>query len=102
MSRYAINEPDPFQYDASPVDVQDEPRDGEPWPSELGSVSAAIDPAEHVAHAVLDAFQTLECEMAKCSTVDRALALRRICGSLYHSADRLALASTDKLNDLAS
>lgn len=100
MSRFDRNDVDPMdRYEARPIDVQDLPKDGEPWPSELGR---AIDPAEHAYHAVLDAFGTLECELAKASTTDRAQVLRRLCGAIYTSADRIALASTAKLEDLVS
>lgn len=100
MSRFDRNDVDPMdRYEERPIDVQDLPADGEPWPSALGR---AIDPAEHAYHAVLDAFGTLECELAKCSTTDRALVLRRLCDQVFQSADRIALASTSKLEDLVN
>lgn len=63
---------------------------------------APIDPAEHAAHAALDVFQTIEVELAKCSTPARAEALRRIADVIFKQADRVALAATSKLEDLAS
>jgi len=100
MSRYDRSDVDPMdRYESRPLDVADLPADGEPWPSELGR---AIDPAEHAYHAVLDAFSTLECELAKCSTTERALVLRRLCDQVYRSADRIALASTTKVEELVS
>lgn len=63
---------------------------------------APIDPAEHAAHAALDVFQTIDVELAKCSTPARAQVLRRIADTIYKQADRIALAATAKLEDLAS
>lgn len=113
MSRWSIDPPDDDRYDDKPLDAADIPADGDPWVTtnqfafdivtNIATVprEQAIDPAEHAATRVLEAFETLDVELAKCSTVNRALVLRTIVGHLYHQADRLALAATAKLDDLA-
>lgn len=112
MSRYdQPDAPDTDRYEDRPVDVADEPADGMSWADanalafdlvrEAAGFSSAIDPAEHAYHAAVDAFATLEVELAKASTTDRAIVLRRLCGTLFEQADRVAQASTSKLEDLA-
>lgn len=93
--RFSMDEPDGDRYDDKPVDVQDLPLDGLPW-------GWSVDPAERAVHAAIDAFGTLEKELAKTSTVERALQLRRMLSSVYRHADRIALAATTKVEDLVS
>ncbi len=63
---------------------------------------AQVDPAEHAYHAAVDAFATLEVELAKCSTTQRAWVLRRLTQKLDLEADRVMQAAASKLDDLVS
>src|SRR5262245_13592165 len=93
MSRYdQPSEPDFDRYEDKPIDVQDEPQDGEPW-------GAAVDPAEHAAHALIDALATMERQLAQVTDVQRAIVLKAMLDRAWRSIDRLALAATDKITE---
>ncbi len=107
-----------------PVDVQDEPTDGEPWLDSGGCgrsllrnarplqdaqhfrvnalLDAPIDPAEHAAHRIIDALSTLETELAKVSDLERCWSLRRIMGSVTKDTERVHQAIIDKIDVLST
>lgn len=107
MSRYAIDPPDDDRYSEKPIDAADEPQDGEPWIATVegrGSVlvtpltgtevnlrAIAIDPAEHAAHALIDALATLEQEIVKADTLERAHALKQLIKRHYDQVNRVDL-----------
>ncbi len=108
-SRYDQPDTDPMdQWEEKPVDAADEPADGESWPEVWNrmkhgeSLSTAIDPAEHAYHAAVDAFATLEVELAKCSDAKRAWVLRRLTQALDRRATDVMQAAASKLDDLVS
>ncbi len=129
-SKFDQPDTDPMdQWEEKPLDVQDEPADGEPWQSArkcscwLGTTSTfgssvareqcavhglhrypdpPIDPAEHAYHSAIDAFATLEVELAKCSDTKRAWVLRRLTQALDRRATDVMQAAASKLDDLVS
>ena len=101
MSRYDRSDVDPQdRYEDRPVDVADYPRDGQPWPKELGREPFPIDPAELATHRAIDAFDTLQVELAKVSDLERAWQLKRMVDGLWHQADRVNRATMDKIDVL--
>lgn len=99
--------PDDDRYDDKPVDAADEPHDGEPWPDaiqgrgyiRLAPFGDAIDPAEHATHTIIDAFTTLQMELAKASTTERAFTLRRMIQGLEVQIAAVADAAAQKVED---
>ncbi len=63
------------------------------------TLRAAIDPAENACHCIIDAFTTLQMELAKASTTDRAFALRRMVQGLEVQIAAVADAAAQKVED---
>ncbi len=101
MSRYDYQDPgtDPNYCNGLSADVCEVCR--EDIPNCLCQTDV-IDPAEHAYHAAVDAFSTLEVELAKCSDTKRAWVLRRLTQALDRRATDVMQAAASKLDDLVS
>ena len=93
MSRYSLDEPDLDRYEMKPPDAADVPKDGEPW-------GASVDPAEHAAHALIDALMTLELQMVQVTSLERAVSLKHAIRRLYQQMDRVDLKASEKIDEL--
>lgn len=105
MSRWCQDPPDDDRYSDKPVDVADEPRDGESWLDAFmrvqdGLLSGAIDPAEHAAHELIDALTTLEHEIVKTTDLERAHVLKGIIKRHFQQANRVDLKASAKIDAL--
>jgi hypothetical protein len=69
MSRWSYDPPDTDRYEDKPEDV-DVPDFTEPDPP--------VDPAEHAAHALIDALTTLEQQIVLATTLERLDVLRKL------------------------
>lgn len=92
MSRYAINEPDPDRYEPKPLEDVDVPDFDQPDPP--------VDPAEHAAHALLEALGTLEQELAQTTDLARAHALKQFTKRAFDAVNRLDLKASAKIDDV--
>ena len=100
--------PDTDRYEDKPIDVADEPKDGELWAERLTvrehmerlafGILAGIDPADHAHHTALDVLQTFEVELAKASTPARAEALLKHLRAIEKAVSRVASAASDKVD----
>jgi hypothetical protein len=91
MSRYdqPTQEPDYDRYEPKPIDVQDEPTDDDP-----------IDPAEHAAHAIIDALATFEQELAITLDLSRVQTLKNLLKRAYASVDSVDLKASAKFDEI--
>ena len=93
MSRFALDPPDEDRYNDKPFDPQDEPEDGEPF-------DPPIDPAEHAAHALIDALATIELQLAQVVDVERAFILKKLIHRTWEQMDRVDLKASAKIDEL--
>lgn len=105
MSRWSIDPPDDDRYDMKPPDVADEPKDGESWDDAFirvqdGLLSGAIDPAEHAAHALIDALTDLEKEITTATTLERAHQLKALLKRAYVQVNAVDLKASAKIDAL--
>ena len=92
MSRYAIDPPDEDRWEPKPVEDVDVPDFDQPDPP--------VDPAEHAAHAVIDALTDLEQAIATATTLERAHALKQLTRRAYHHVNLVDLKASAKIDDL--
>lgn len=63
-------------------------------------LNRVIDPAEHAAHALLDAVSDFEKEITQATTLERAWVLKRLLHRAWESVDRVDGLAMDKIETL--
>ena len=104
MSRYQLDPPDDDRYSDRPIDVQDDLPDGDEdvrvfeGISCTHGVSAAIDPAEHAQHALIDALTTIEQQIVLATTMERLSVLKALTKRAYDYVNLVDLKCTAQMN----
>jgi len=102
MSRYdGPTEPDYDRYKPKPVEDIDVPDFDQPEIMDSVLVyREAIDPAEHAAHALIEALATLDQEIATATTLERANVLRKMLKRAWADVTRVSDNAGDKVDRL--
>ena len=92
MSRFdqPTNEPDYDRYEPKPVEDMDVPDFDAPDPP--------VDPAEHAAHALIDALSTLEKAIAETQDLERACQLKELTRRAWRQMDKVDSYASGKID----
>jgi hypothetical protein len=101
MSRYAINPPDEDKYETKPVEDIDVPDfDAPNFAVVQRFLDPPVDPAEHAAHALIDALTTLEQQIVLNYDLERANLLRKMLQRAWQHVDLVSGKAASRVDEI--